>query len=345
MHRISFINSEGDILKELNQLIIKNNLKKAYILTDKNVYDIYHRQIKHFTDSLCVKNIIKIVDPGELSKSLETVETIVEELVLNFFQRDSLIINLGGGVITDLGGFIASNYLRGIQYVNIPTTIIGQVDASIGGKTAINMFGIKNNFGSFYKPLKVLIYDAFIKSLDEVEKANGYGEIVKYSVLTGDKKLLKQDYTSIVKKCIDYKLNLVKKDLYDNNKRKYLNLGHTLGHGLETMSSLPHGISVYYGIIFANFLAQSINLSNSSFQKEFIKETEETIEFKKYLKGANIYNIDIDSLVNVISHDKKVKNNQIEWILPIGWGKILCKEVERDRWIKALIDFIGSGFF
>lgn len=344
MHQISFVKSKNDIVKRINQLIYSNKLSKTYLLTDQNVYNIYESEINQISEDISNVTVLKVVTPGELSKNLKTVKVIIEDLVLNSFQRDSVIINIGGGVITDLGGFIASNYLRGIKYINVPTTIIGQVDAAIGGKTAINMFGIKNNFGSFYNPLDVIILEKFINTLEEIEILNGYGEVMKYSILVGDKNLIKLDYPDLVRKCINYKLDLVKKDLYDNNSRRYLNLGHTLGHGLEVALFIPHGIAVVYGIIFASHLSCKLNLSDRIFHNQLLE-----IFYKKFKNfnfiSFNAAKINFQELIKVISRDKKVKNSQIEWLLPIGWGKILRKEINKDVWISALTEFLRSDLF
>lgn len=340
MHHITYLNSFFESAEVINILLAKNKLRKAFIITDENVFSIYQEDIKEISQSLNVKTNIKIITPGDASKDLSIVKELVASLINNSHQRDTLIINIGGGVVTDLGGFVASNYLRGVNYINIPTTIIGQIDAAIGGKTAINMFGLKNNFGSFYNPLDVLIYPKVTETLPEIEVSSGYGEIAKYAVLTGDKNLILEDYSIIVKKSVDYKLDIVKDDYHDKGRRNLLNLGHTLGHGLEVILKMPHGIAVSYGLVFASFLAYKLGYSELIFHNE-IKSM-----FKKLNLGykKEFSTIDVNQLANILLHDKKAINEQIQWILPVGWGKIIKKSMTKDKWIEILGEFLRGDF-
>jgi len=341
MCKTTHVNSYNELYDSVRHTIYGGSYSKVLFLTDKNIYELYKNVIENMMNLTEVYSLLYIIKPGEKSKSLDTTKLIVKELIENSFNRDSIIVNIGGGVVSDLGGFIASNYLRGIDYINIPTTIIGQVDAAIGGKTAINMFNIKNNFGNFHNPINVIILTQFIKTLSDIEKYNGYGEMFKYAVLIGDMNIIKQEYDEIYDKCVKYKKKIVEQDLYDNGVRKKLNLGHTLGHGLESLLNIPHGIAVVYGILFASYLYVKLDNVQEEFFNQLCEVSQNLIKYKK----INLKKVDIDSLVNKLILDKKSTNGQIQWILPFGWGKTIIKQIEKEKWINLLKSFMEDGIY
>ena len=182
------------------------------------------------------------VEPGENAKNLKTSNHIWEFLTDNGFKRNDLIINLGGGMVSDLGGFVASTYMRGIKFINIPTTLLGMVDASIGGKTGIDFKGIKNIIGTFQFAELVLIDIEFLKSLSKKQIAAGYAEMIKHSLIDkknewkniSEIKCLDEINSEMIYKSIYIKINIIESDPMESNIRKHLNFGHTLGHAIET---------------------------------------------------------------------------------------------------------------
>lgn len=218
------------------------------------------------------------VPAGELSKSFSVVLHIINKLDEYGCTRNTLLVNVGGGMITDLGGFVASIYMRGIDFINIPTTILGSIDASIGGKTGINYGNAKNHIGTFHKPILTIISTNYFNTLPKSEVLSGYGEILKYSLL--DKKIYKLSKNGLsidlIKKCVLYKDKITNKDPKEKSIRKYLNLGHTIGHAIESYQlsigeSLPHGQCVAYGLIVTCILSEikynfSVNERKSIFE-------------------------------------------------------------------------------
>jgi 3-dehydroquinate synthase len=321
--------------------LLKNDYQKILILSDKNLYVLYEKEINSIKSHFGSKAIVYIISPGENSKSIANVMEIVNFMISNGFQRDSLIINYGGGVVSDLGGFISSNYLRGIDYINIPTSIIGQIDAALGGKTAINTFGIKNNFGSFYSPLAVVLNPNYIKTLNQLELDNGYGEVFKYQILMGDKELIFKEYNEILEACVKYKTSLVKKDKKDLGLRQYLNLGHTIGHGIEASQKIPHGVAIAYGTLATIDIAKSLSLTDNN----FIKEAANIFNQIGINYTNEIKNLNKSDVINKINHDKKIKRGKINWILPINWGKIIQESIDQEVWVESLDKLIRGELF
>ena len=207
----------------------------------------------------CRESFICINEQGEASKSLEKFERLLKTMLDGGFSRKDVVVAIGGGVVGDLAGFAASAYMRGIDFYNIPTTLLSQIDSSIGGKTAINFGGVKNIVGAFYQPKKVLIDPDLLKTLPERQISNGLAEAIKMS-LTFDRDLFemfeKEDIESnlenIIVSCLNIKKDVVEKDEKESGLRKVLNFGHTIGHGIESsegMNTLYHGECVALGMI------------------------------------------------------------------------------------------------
>ena len=208
--------------------------RKVMIVTDSGVPEEYAKKIA----SQSKEGVIETVIMGEGSKELGTYEALLGELLNNDFTRKDCVVAVGGGVIGDLAGFVAASYMRGIDFYNVPTTVLASVDSSIGGKTAVNFRGVKNIVGAFYQPKKVLIDPDVFKTLPKRQISNGLSEAVKMS-LTFDKELFEyfekgvdyNDLTEIIYKSLDIKRKVVEADEKENGLRKVLNFGHTLGHG------------------------------------------------------------------------------------------------------------------
>ena len=229
--------------------------RRALVVTDTGVPVSYSKTIAE----QCKESVIYTVAEGESSKSMDMFGQLLQTMLDNGFSRKDCVIAVGGGVVGDLAGFAASAYMRGIDFYNIPTTLLSQIDSSIGGKTAINFGGVKNIVGAFYQPKKVLIDPELLKTLPQRQIANGLAEAIKMS-LTSDKTLfeffenqdIENNLEEIIIRSLNIKKSVVEKDEKEIGLRKILNFGHTIGHGIESsegMSGLYHGECVALGMI------------------------------------------------------------------------------------------------
>lgn len=267
--------------RRLEELLKTYENRKILILTDRNVEELHLSNIADVLENkVGAKDlIIYVVEPGESSKTFTKAYEICKHLITKKFSKNDLIVNLGGGVISDLGGFVASIYKRGIRYINIPTTLLAQVDASIGGKVGVNIDGLKNCIGSIYLPELVYIDVNFIKTQSHEEIISGFAEILKTALISDKhfndntieliksksfKDFEKSDLNDIVLKCAKLKSNIVNLDLYDTNIRQILNFGHTVGHAVEAYMmndrqlSVTHGRAVAIGMICELYLSYKV---------------------------------------------------------------------------------------
>ncbi|WBW99349.1 3-dehydroquinate synthase [Oceanirhabdus sp. W0125-5] len=329
---ISFSN-----MNEIEEIIYTCGYKGICIITDENVYTHY---------SSCIDNLLKkisgslmILEPGEKSKSMKTLGDIYSELDLRGIKRDDLIIAFGGGVIGDLTGFAASTYLRGIDLMQVPTTVLSQVDSSVGGKTAINIGNHKNRVGSFYQPHNVLVNIDFLNTLDKREFNNGCAEIIKYGCIL-DKELFNIIYESaalhdiretekckleeIIRRCIELKIDVVQKDEKDIGIRNILNFGHTLGHvieGVEGYQKYKHGEAVAIGMYI---------ITKWSERKGYT-EKGTTDKIKRILLKNNlpicVNGVNSEFVYNSITKDKKASSSGVKLILLNEIGECFIKNV------------------
>lgn len=298
----------------LTKLVDKKN---AVIVTDENIFSKHRAKFKNW-------NVITL-KPGEQYKIQLTADAIIEQLIEFQADRSTTLIGVGGGVITDLTGYVASIYMRGIRFGFVPTTLLAMVDASIGGKNGVDVGAYKNLVGSIRQP-SFLLYDySFLKTLPEMEWSNGFAEIIKHACIFDnrlfdllknysldkikkDKKLL----ASIVAKNVSLKLAVVKKDEFEKGDRKLLNFGHTLGHALETQYDLTHGQAVALGMVFAAWLSEKII---------GLKKSPEIIQVLGQYKLPTFASFDADRVFNVLVMDKKRVSNTMHFILLDRIGK------------------------
>lgn len=291
--------------------------KNAVIVTDENIFSKHRSKFKNW-------NVITL-KPGEQYKIQLTADAIIEQLIEFQADRSTTLIGVGGGVITDLTGYVASIYMRGIRFGFVPTTLLAMVDASIGGKNGVDVGAYKNLVGSIRQP-SFLLYDySFLKTLPEMEWSNGFAEIIKHACIFDnrlfdllknysldkikkDKKLL----ASIVAKNVSLKLAVVKKDEFEKGDRKLLNFGHTLGHALETQYDLTHGQAVALGMVFAAWLSEKII---------GLKKSSEIIQVLGQYKLPTFASFDADRVFNVLVMDKKRVSNTMHFILLDRIGK------------------------
>jgi len=335
-----------DSFSEAQLFFNKFQDEKIFILVDVNSKKYCLDIFISFFFSL-KKAIILEIKAGESFKSLNTIDLLTNQFIQHRAEKKSLLINLGGGVVSDIGGFLASVFNRGISYVNVPTTLLSQVDASIGGKTGLNFNHIKNKLGSFYQPKMILIAPLFLKTLCQIELISGFGEIFKYSLIK-DKdmwSILKRtdfqldiNLEKLISRSIIIKENIVKKDLFDHNIRKVLNFGHTIGHAIESACfgdvKFNHGICVVIGMMCESYISNQLNyLSDTSFL-----EIQKTLSAKFPL--AKIENIEM--VLSFVKSDKKNKNNEIRIIVISEIGKADFDVSVTENDIKKSLFFFNS---
>ena len=312
--------------EKLRDYLFQNKDGKFLVITDETVYNIYSDRLKNIMAGL--NYFIYKFPAGEKSKSMESYISINKFLLENNFNRGDIIIAFGGGVVGDISGFVAATYLRGIDFISVPTTLLSMIDSSVGGKNGINFMNLKNQIGAFYFPKYVHIDYSFLESLDERNINNGLAEIFKYSVLRDReffdylKSADKLDYEKIIYKSLNIKLDFVRDDERDKGKRQKLNLGHTIGHGIESLSNykLNHGESIGIGTIYMARAAYKMGLAEEDFYKELI------FAFKNH-NLPTFYEFETEEILEILKHDKKINKNLINIILPIKIGQVISKKI------------------
>lgn len=301
--------------------------RKILIITDDNIPISYINKIKNISKLsfvFCIKN-------GEISKNINNYQEIMKFLIEKEFTRKDAIVAIGGGVVGDLSAFVASTYMRGIDFLNIPTTLLSQVDSSIGGKTAIDFIGVKNIIGTFYQPSAVLIDTNTLNTLPDRQFYNGLVEAIKISATCDDKLFgfiensddIKKDIEKIIIKSVKLKKNVVEKDTKESGLRKILNFGHTIGHAIEESceGKLLHGECVGLGMIY---------FSSIKVKKRIISI------LKKYNLPVE-YNIKKDDVYKLILHDKKAASNYVDCIYVNTIGSCTIKKYSYEK-IKNLLN-------
>ena len=257
--------------------------QKNFVLTDSNVYALYADWFKtHFPQTE-----IFVLTAGEEHKNFQSLYTILEKMAGAGMRRTSRLFAVGGGVVGDIGGLAAALYMRGISYVQIPTTLLAQVDSSVGGKTAVDLGGVKNIVGAFYQPCEVLIDPTFLKTLPDREIKCGLGEIVKYAVLNGEIFDLLENHAddwtdlafleSLIIACVAHKARVVEMDEKESGERRSLNVGHTTGHAIELTSGLSHGESVLYGMLLETSMAVQSGVCEKTYGQRLLALVERAI--------------------------------------------------------------------
>lgn len=251
--------------------------QKNFVLTDSNVYALYPAFFaKYFKDTE-----IFVLPAGEENKNFSSLQAILEAMARAGLLRTSRLFAVGGGVVGDIGGLAAALYMRGVSCVQIPTTLLAQVDSSVGGKTAVDLCGVKNIVGAFYQPCEVLIDPAFLKTLPPREIKCGVGEIVKYAALSGEifdrlerdiDKLTDLDFLSdLIYACVAHKARVVEADEKETGERRSLNVGHTTGHAIELAHGLSHGESVLYGMALETKTAIEAGVCERAYGERLLK--------------------------------------------------------------------------
>ncbi|MGB1112774.1 MAG: 3-dehydroquinate synthase [Schleiferiaceae bacterium] len=317
----------------LDQYLINNEPSKTFVLVDENTSDC----IPAFAEKLTALDAdfeILEIPSGEESKSLELVNQLWLTLLEHGADRNALLINLGGGVVGDIGGFVASTYKRGISFIQVPTSLLAMVDASVGGKTGINIGGLKNQVGTFSQPDMVVVDASFLASLPEEEWASGHGEMIKHSLLTGTdwpevlSWTAKDDLQEEIQRSVAMKAAVVESDFKESGLRKILNLGHTFGHAWESLmhskgSGISHGRAVIQGLHVALVLSHEEGLQ---------------AELAKRYPWTNVSMEDFEALWHYQLADKKNENGEIQFVLLEHLGApTFGTPVSIEAWSAALL--------
>ncbi len=329
----------SELPDQLNRLQVN---KQIAIISTPPVSQIYLKKIEDSLNDLWEVKTCDVPD-GETSKSGEILDKLYSWLIENRFERNCTILALGGGVIGDLAGFVASTYLRGVNLVQIPTTLLAQVDSSIGGKVGINHPLGKNLIGAFYQPKMVIADISFLQTLPEEEFVCGMGEVVKYGILSDEDLFAKLEnnldvigkksapllLTEIVYACAKIKAEIVEKDEREQGIRAYLNLGHTFAHALETFfkyEGLKHGQAVAHGMKSALYISRK----QCMIETKIAARIEQLID-RFDVKIPTSKKLDPLELVSIMKRDKKIRQGKINLVLPEDIGKITVIPVSDEK--------------
>lgn len=335
---------------ELAKAIAECEHDRIFVLVDETTNKLCWSLVK---DYLCLKDAQTIViGATDRRKNLDTLVHVWESLQQGKATRHSLLINLGGGMVTDLGGFAASTYKRGINFINIPTTLLAMVDASVGGKTGINFGGLKNEIGVFNDAEFVLFDTNWLRTLDEANIRSGYAEMLKHGLIADNTmwaelinfNLAQPDLrqlASMLDKSVRIKERIVAEDPHEKGIRKALNLGHTFGHAFESwaMKRQPvlHGYAVAFGLIAELYLATT----QTDFPTERMRQTVNFI--RAYYGSLPITCNDYPELIELMHHDKKNRGSEINVTLLGGIGDIRIDQTITEEDIKEALDFFREG--
>ena len=335
---------------ELAEAITECEHDRIFVLVDETTNKLCWALVK---DYLCLKDAQTIViGATDRRKNLDTLVHVWESLQQGKATRHSLLINLGGGMVTDLGGFAASTYKRGINFINVPTTLLAMVDASVGGKTGINFGGFKNEIGVFNDAEFVLLDTNWLRTLDEENIRSGYAEMLKHGLIADETMWAElinfniaqpnlHQLAFMLDKSVRIKERIVTEDPHEKGIRKALNLGHTFGHAFESwaMKRQPvlHGYAVAFGLIAELYLATT----QTDFPTERMHQTVNFI--RSYYGSLPITCNDYPELIELMHHDKKNRGNEINVTLLGGIGDIRIDQTITEEDIKEALDFFREG--
>lgn len=333
-----------DQYSSLKEKLTSKTFSSIFVLVDDN------------TDKFCLDIFIKktkigefnkiIINSGEQNKNIDTCLKIWDNLNIYNADRKSLLINLGGGVLSDMGGFVASTYLRGIAFINIPTTLLGMVDAAHGGKTGVDFKLLKNQIGVFSEPSEVILDRDYLTTLSKDEFLNGYAEVFKHSLLTNKKELnfnslLKLDFyedvTFVIEKYSEIKKEIVESDRFESNQRKVLNLGHTIGHAVESYSymtsslkELKHGEAIIVGLITELYISHK----KLNFPLEDLENIKKT--FSEYFNAVTFSDKDIEQIHDLMIYDKKNEGDKVNFVLMKNIGTpVVDQQITKELFIES----------
>jgi 3-dehydroquinate synthase len=319
----------------LNAHIKQHNFSKIFVLVDNNTHK---HCLPYFMSKLEYTNTIEIIEieAGEIHKTIDTCVGVWNTLSDLDGDRKCLLINIGGGVVTDLGGFVASTFKRGVAYINVPTSLLAMVDASVGGKTGVDLGTLKNQIGVISTPDIVLIDTKYLDTLPQEQMRSGLAEMLKHGLITSESywnkfnnfsELTLDDLDTLIYESVLIKKNVVDKDPLENGLRKTLNFGHTLGHAIESYflsnpnkTDLLHGEAIAIGMVLALYISKEL----AGFPENKANSIKSLI--KKYYGNVVIDEADYAPIINLLKYDKKNSHGNINFVLleDIGKTKIDC---------------------
>lgn len=342
-----------DLKTELQDFLATMNYDKLFILTDTNTQEQCFPLLK---DVPAFQNAPVItVDAGDTHKGLEQLAYIWTRLSNEGASRNSLLVNLGGGMVTDMGGFAGATFKRGLQTINIPTTLMASVDAAVGGKTGINFNGLKNEIGSFYPPACVFIDCGFLRTLDRDNILSGYAEMIKHALISSmdtyasvmlfdlDARINYSFLNQLVAQSVAVKERIVEEDPKEHGIRKALNFGHTVGHAYESLSfkknsPLLHGHAVAAGIVSELYLSHKL----CGFPMEKLSQV--VYYIKEYYPAFVFDCKDYETLYELMTHDKKNEAGIINFTLLANIGEVrINQQVSKEKILESL-DFYRESF-
>lgn len=346
MHKQEIIISQ-DLEKSLEQAVSRRLHDRLFVLTDETTHEKCLPVVADFPYMRQPVHIV--VGATDEHKNLDTLAAVWAELSRKGGTRQSLLVNLGGGMVTDLGGFAASTFKRGIPYVNIPTTLLAMVDAAVGGKTGINFNGLKNEIGAFAPAESVLLDTRFLKTLDYKNLCSGYAEMLKHGLISTEKhwtELLAFDLDDVdyyqlqgmVAKSVAIKEDIVTRDPHEQGLRKALNFGHTAGHAIESLAltegrTVPHGYAVAWGLVCELYLS----CVRENFPKDKMRQT---ADFVKRHYGVFSFDCkEYETLYRFMTHDKKNTAGEVNFTLLGEVGDIRINRTAGKEEIFNMLDF------
>ena len=337
-----------DSYNNLNEYLAENQPSKIFVLVDNNTHEhclsIFLQKIK----TTAITEVIEI-EAGEEYKNIETCSGVWNALSELDADRKSLMINLGGGVVTDLGGFVASTFKRGIKFINVPTTLLSMVDASVGGKTGVDLGNLKNQVGVIVQPEMVLIDSEYLNTLSPQEMRSGLAEILKHGLIADEaywekvsdlSSLDLSDLDEIIKTSVDIKAEIVKIDPFERSIRKKLNFGHTLGHAIESYcltepsrEKLLHGEAIAAGMILETYISAKLK----NFPENKLKVVSKT--FKDIYGKEKFNSEEIEKIKSLLKFDKKNEHGNINFVLLEDIGQAVIDEKVADKIIDEAFEY------
>ena len=347
-----YIEEDYSCLKKAFLTLGQTQQKKVCIVTETTVAPLYLEEVRK-TAEQCFHTVTDFIFPaGEAHKNLETVQNLYEHLILNHFERGDMLIALGGGVTGDLAGYAAATYLRGISFIQMPTTLLSQVDSSIGGKTGVDFKAYKNMVGAFHQPSLVYINLSTLKTLTDKQYCEGMGEIIKHGLikdvgyyrwLSGHMEAILQRDLEVCKEMVAVSCNIkrkvVEQDPKEQGERALLNFGHTLGHGIEKVSDfrLLHGECVALGCVAASWISWKRALITKE-QYLYIRETIQRAGLPAAIDG-----IDKAAVMEAMKHDKKMEAGRVKFILLKQPGEAIIDRTVSSEEMEAALDVVLTG--